>query len=63
MSQPRNGKLTAFHTEILQRSDHLERSQPSKCVATAGYDDGESRIRIGVGVDGEWEHQRVHQDP
>ena len=60
---PSNGKLTPINTEILQRSNHLERSQSSKCVTTIGYYYGQSRIRFGVGVDGEWEHQRVHQHP
>ena len=50
------------HAEVLQGSDHLEGSSPSECAATVGSDNGQQPIRDGVGMDGQWKHQRVRQE-
>ena len=57
------GQLTMIHPEVLQRSNKVESPEPPKRVTTVRSDDGQGPLRNGVGVDGEWEYQRVHQGP
>ena len=49
-------------TEVLQGSDHLESSSSPERIATAGSYNGQQPVRDGVGMDGQWKHQRVRQD-
>ena len=46
---------------VLQGSHYVEEPLPSKCAPTVGRDDGEKALRNGLGMDGQWEHQRVHR--
>ena len=41
----------------------MEDPSSPECTAAARCDHGRESIRDGIGVDGEWEHQRVREDP
>ena len=53
--------LTSTIVEILQGGCDMEGSSPSKRATFVGGDNGHSPLRDGIGVDGQWEHQRVYQ--
>ena len=48
-------------TDILQGSCHMEDSPPPERAPAIGGDDGGGALCNGFGLDGQWEHQRVHQ--
>jgi hypothetical protein len=45
--------------DVLQGGRNMEDPSSSKCVTTVGGDDDRGPVRDGIGVDGQWEHQRV----
>ena len=54
-------ELTVSHTAVLRRGHYMEdTSSPERATTVRRDDDRESiSLRDGIGVDGEWEHQRV----
>ena len=55
-------QLVATVVGILQGGCDMERSSPSKYIATGGSDDERKPLCNGIRVDGAWEHQRIRQD-
>jgi len=47
--------------DVLQGSHDMEEPLPSKCAPAVGSDNGEEAVCNGLGMDGQWEHQRVHR--
>jgi len=47
--------------DVLQRSCNMEGPLPSERAPAVGSDDGGKALCNGFRVDGQWEHQRVHQ--
>lgn len=52
-------ELTAAYIAVLQGGRDLEDALPSECVATIGCNNDRGSVRDGIGMDEEWEHQRV----
>ena len=54
-------ELTASHTVVLQGGRDMEDTSSPECVATVRCDDDQRSGSVcdGIGVDGEWEYQRV----
>jgi len=48
-------------TDVLQGSCNVEDPPPSERAPAVGSDDGEKALCNGFRMDGQWEHQRVHQ--
>jgi len=47
--------------EVLQGGCDVENSPPPERAATVGSYNGRSSVCDGIGVDGEWEYQRIRQ--
>ena len=47
--------------DVLQRSCNMEGPPPSKRAPAVGGDDGGKALCNGLRMDGQWEHQRIHQ--
>ena len=50
------------YAEVLQGGCNLEKPPASECSATCRSDDVRDPVRNDIGLDGEWEHQRLRED-
>jgi len=52
-------RTTAWALEVLQGSCDMERTSPSECTLAIRGGNDQHSARDGIGMDGEWYHQRV----
>ena len=59
----RIGELIVSHTAVLQGGRDTEKPSSSERATINGYYSDWRSARDGIGVDGEWEHQRICEGP
>lgn len=57
-----NGGADGNCVEFLQGSYGVEKSPPSKRAPIFGGENERLALRNGIGVDVQWEHQRIYQE-